>query len=716
MPDMRSCLSPQEKTVSFKTLVLLLIIAYLFSIAVRMIWVYHAEGFEQNYWNGELMINTNDGYFFAEGARDIINGHHEPNDLSPIHQPLSKLTAFLASVLPISFETLILYMPSFLGSLLVIPILLIGRSLKLEYAGFVGALLGGITLSYYNRTMVGYYDTDMLIVVLPALMLWGTVHTLIHQQHHYLVIAPMFALLAVHWHPGTINIVHATLFMTIIYTVALERKNPFFYKFIALFALALLAISLDTKLVLLFAGALLFYLLKEKLTPMAFTVIAVASMLLYLFFGGAEWVGGVFRNIYLLRAEEVEVMAPLHYFSVINTVREAGHIPFEVFASRISGHPVTFFVALIGYGLLLWRFKILLLTLPMSGLGFFALQGGLRFTVFAVPMMALGLGYIIYLTAQFIKEYSTFKLRTYLGHGISAVLFLLTLYPNIIHIVAYKVPTVFTQKEVTTLDQLKTIAQREDYVISWWDYGYPIRYYADVKTLIDGGKHSGDVNYPVSYILTQPQVEAAAMARLNVEYLEKGYTKGFNGADITSIMKAQGFAAPNLFLDALSVGDLKMPEKSRDIYLYLPLRMMDIYSTVAAFSHLDLITGTPYRRAFLYQTQRFQTRGTVLDMGSGVTFDQSRGTVTVGQKTVALGRFVRTKHDPNGQLKVDQFPMHPTSPYVLVHMANYNRILLMEKEIFESTYMQLFVLENYDPELYEPVIMTPLAKVYRLKK
>jgi len=37
------------------------------------------------------------------------------------------------------------------------------------------------------------------------------------------------------------------------------------------------------------------------------------------------------------------------YYSVVNTVREAGEIPFKIFANRISGDRVTFIVALIGY-------------------------------------------------------------------------------------------------------------------------------------------------------------------------------------------------------------------------------------------------------------------------------------------------------------------------------------------------------------------------------
>ena len=123
------------------------------------------------------MINTNDGYYFAEGARDVLNGKFEniDSDLSPVDEASSILTALFTYALPISFEALIFYMPAFLGSLLVISLILIGKSFGKEDVGFVAALLGGIVWSYYNRTMVGYYDTNMLNIVFPTFLLWSLI-------------------------------------------------------------------------------------------------------------------------------------------------------------------------------------------------------------------------------------------------------------------------------------------------------------------------------------------------------------------------------------------------------------------------------------------------------------------------------------------------------------------------------------------------------------
>ena len=85
----------------------------------------------------------------------------------------------------------------------------------------------------------------------------------------------------------------------------------------------------------------------------------------------------------------------LHFYNVISTVKEAGAIPFETFANRISGHTITFVVSTIGLVLMIIRYPILIISLPMVAMGFMAYKSGLRFTVYAVPIYALGFGYML---------------------------------------------------------------------------------------------------------------------------------------------------------------------------------------------------------------------------------------------------------------------------------------------------------------------------------
>ena len=184
-----------------KKTILFILIAFAFSIVVRLIWVQQFSGAEQFKFNEQFMINTNDGYFYAEGARDIISGVSQENDLSPISSSTSNLTAIISKILPFSFESIIFYMPAFFASLLVVPIILIGRSIGKLEVGFIAALLASIAWSYYNRTMVGYYDTDLLNIVFPIFLLWSLIWAIKTKQDKYLLFTALDIIAYRWWYP-----------------------------------------------------------------------------------------------------------------------------------------------------------------------------------------------------------------------------------------------------------------------------------------------------------------------------------------------------------------------------------------------------------------------------------------------------------------------------------------------------------------------------------
>jgi dolichyl-diphosphooligosaccharide--protein glycosyltransferase/undecaprenyl-diphosphooligosaccharide--protein glycosyltransferase len=48
-------------------------------------------------------------------------------------------------------------------------------------------------------------------------------------------------------------------------------------------------------------------------------------------------------------------------------------------------------------------------------------------------------------------------------------------------------------------------------------------------------------------------------------------------------------------------------------------------------------------------------------------------------------------------------------------MPNYHAYILADDAMFNSLFVQLFVFENYDKNLFEKVSSTPEAKIFRLK-
>ncbi len=694
-----------------------ILIAFIFSVAIRMIWIYQFEGYEAFMFNGQFMINTNDGYAWAEGARDLLSGVSQYGDLSRIDSSTAQLTALFAMILPFSFESIILYMPVFLSALIVIPIILIAKSLDNLEMGFIAALLSSIAWSYYNRTMVGYYDTDMLNIVLPMFLLWSIVWAIRTHEDKYLLITALDILVYRWWYPESYSLEVSFFALILLYTLLFDRKNLYNYKLLAIIMFAMLMLDGYIRLGLVLGA---FFIFRQPQAQKYIYHIFVVSIVLFLATGGINPILGklksyVFKDVVAVGKDGLN----LHFFNVMQTVREAGQIPFETFANRISGHVVTFVLSIVGFIYLAFRHKVMLFALPMIGLGFMASVGGLRFTVYAVPILAFGIAFLI-------TELSAKMPNNKLKYLSMALLTAAILYPNIKHVESYKVPTVFSKDEVKVLDNLGKIASREDYVVTWWDYGYPIRYYSDIKTLIDGAKHNGAVNFPVSYILTNAQEEAAKMARLDVEYAEKIFKfreenkEAIKSKDIVvpssieQMTTDYGFDDTNDFLLSLQT-DIKLPEKTRDIYIYLPYKMLNIYPTISAFSQINLMNGDEKKSPFFFVSRNFSDAGDKIMLGKGVSINKKDSSINIGNKKTSIRRFVKTAYDKNGKLQTDTQLVNFNSNLSVIFMSNYNTFLIVDEKTYNSLYIKLMVLEEYDKSLFEEVIMTPRAKVYKLK-
>ncbi len=701
-----------KENLSKDTVFGLILIAYVFSIAMRLIWVYQFNDEESFHWMGQLMINTNDGYFFASGAQTTLEGVHQfnPRDPSWLTYGVTFLTVLVTKFTPLSLETVTLFMPAFVASLVVIPIILIGALFNAPLLGFFAALIGSIAWSYYNRTMTGYYDTDMFAAMAPMFVLYF----LINSIHEYKLKSALYASLSIVIYPFLYDqgkaIVFAMAVIYFIYLIIFHKREVNTYKSIILVSAATLPfgvmfpspISYVVKAIVVLV---VYYLLQKKeLELKKYIYISIVGVVLFLYFGN---VFSLILSKVLTYTDRGVQDIGLHFFQVKQTVREAGTIPFETMANRISGSIIGVIISLIGYILLVIRYRPFILALPLIGIGVFSLIGGLRFTVYAVPIAAIGAVYLFYVLSSFISN-------RWFKYGFIAIMSGAMLYPNINHIIDYKVPTVFNKSEVKILDQLKSIANPKDYTLTWWDYGYPIWYYSDTNTLIDGGKHNND-NYIISKILaTDNQTQAANLARLSVEtYIDSNYSVV---ADTIFKNRKEDQLDPNMFLENLKSDDYKLPQKSCDIYLYLPFKMISIFPTILQFSSLDLNSGNKIKRGFFYYAPRFVRKNGVLYLGNGISLNEKNGILNSANKQISLKEFIVVGYGMDDKLIKDRKIGNPNSNISVIFLKSYNAFLILDDKMLNSTFVKLFILEEYDKNLFEPVIMDPLTKVYRLKK
>ena len=693
----------RDNELGWREIGILIVIAYLFSFAIRLIWVFQFQDNPNFFWNDQIMINTNDGYFFSSAVEYLLTGAHADNPRVGIaidsYPGMVYASYLLAKFTPMSLETTILYAPAIISSLVVIPIILTGKLIKLPWVGFFAALLGSIAWSYYNRTMTGYYDSDMFSVFLQFSALYLFLLTLYSKEKSTIGLLVTILLLYPLFYPQGLSLIYAIFALWTLYLLSFQRDEKRSYLFIIMVSISLWAMALWIKIITLIVIFLGFEKIIQRLELKRLFYLMLGAVFLFFIFGN------VFTLIWskiAIYTDRGVVEEGLHFYQVIQTVREAGAIPWETVANRVIGGWVLFILSAIGYIVLVVKHKQFLIALPLIGIGIFAHWAGLRFTVYAVPVAAFSVIYLFYFLSTQIKEKT-------LGYSFFVIVSLLALYPNITHIVGYKVPTVLNKAEVEDLTRLDKIASSKDYTLSWWDYGYPIWYYSDTSTLIDGAKHHND-NFIISKILFSTSAEQVAnLSRLAVEtYVDSNYS-----IVAPLIFKDKN---PNSFLREMKKEDFKLPKKTREVFLYMPMRMMRIFPTVGVFGNLNLKTGKALRNIAFYPTRPAQQQGSVVMLQNGIVFDSAKGILKIGQKTVKVYKFDQAVLDNKGTTQVNSTLMHLDGEMAVVYLKSYGQMIVMDKETYNSAYVQMFMLGNYDKNLFELVVSSPYSKIYRVKK
>ena len=207
------------------TLVLILL-AYLLSFWVRLEWIDYAQA---NYTNeqgetvflrpnmvkeGVALPNTHDSFYFGSIVQKAALGMHQSNNLLPGVYKNGMITAlpyWLITLFPdLSIEHLLLWLPVYVAGLVCVPIVLIGRLYGCSFWGFAAACLAGITHSYYNRTLAGYYDTDIFAITSPAFSVYFLLAASRNLSLRYLL-AAVISLLLGRFFYGSIQAVTCSL-------------------------------------------------------------------------------------------------------------------------------------------------------------------------------------------------------------------------------------------------------------------------------------------------------------------------------------------------------------------------------------------------------------------------------------------------------------------------------------------------------------------------
>ena len=197
---------PKDKAPWFVTLILIAV-AYYLSFWVRLEWIDFAQSHHENekgeivYFypemvkDGVALPNTHDSFYFGSILQKAHLGVHQNNNLIPSvlkSGMITMLPYWILQIFPeLTIEKLLLWIPVYVAGIVCVPLVLIGRLYGSNVFGFLAACLAGVTHSYYNRTLAGYYDTDMFSITIPAFALYFLLSASRRRSLNYALVAAL---------------------------------------------------------------------------------------------------------------------------------------------------------------------------------------------------------------------------------------------------------------------------------------------------------------------------------------------------------------------------------------------------------------------------------------------------------------------------------------------------------------------------------------------
>lgn len=698
---------------SMGRLLLAALVLYAFALAVRIgppalaldLPVYRA--------GGEWLLIEPDGYLYLTGARDRLADNPAANPRAEEDRGLSVVAATLARLTGRPLGEVAFFLPAIAGSLLVVPVLLLGAGGGSLLSGVLAALLAATAWGHLYRTIPGYFSPEMLNVVLPTTAALCAVASFESRRAAWGWGSFAALLVGRIWYPPSLVLGAALALAALALAFGSRRRDAAAWAPVSMLA----------------AGA-------APLPPWLAIVLAAAAFAAHRRFprGAIAWIGAALlagvaagRLGPVLHAVRLYVfrLAPdaaedLRFLPTIDTVSEAQRAPLSALAEAMLGPPAFFFVAaLVGLALALRRRPALIVALPLLAVGLSSLLFGLRFALYGVPVAALGL-------AELVVEVG----RRLPGRGwrvaVPAILVGSVVLGNLATTLRFRLPPALSAGEARALRALDGLARFDDYLVAFWETGYPAWYLADVRTLTDGGRNHDD-NFVTSLVYStgSPRI-AANVARLAHERFHATLAKRRDVAE-TSVVREllgearRGGASPAQWLASLDRDEAPIPDATRDLYLWLPFRMLWQWPTIRSFSARNLETGVPDPGGVLHTFYIREKTGETLRFGEeNADLDLVTGRLVTDGKAAAVKdlRVVPMEAGPRG-VPLRRPPPTATDPAfpltVIVHLPR-GIVLLADEAAIQSLYVRMFVLRDVDPARFEPVVLEDDAEIWKFRR
>ena len=540
-----------------------ILVTVLLAFAMRMLeWpAWHDPEFRLG---GEWLLATHDAYHWVAGAEGFGFG---------AGHPMSEMLRLMAKAVNLPPVAVAFWFPAVLSSLVAGTVCAWVWALGSLEAGVAAGLLTSIAPGFLARTLLGFYDTDLVTLFFPLFMTlapasWAMRFMLVPNMLLQ-KLAASFGSAAVRRFFGGACQMHfgnplrwqwvCVLGLSGVVSWWTQEWHSVFPYLIRYNVLLLLCMSLFLaprgRRKLLLVGAMA-YALPALAGPWGFglsvaVMFAVARSarlqrfftdwrVLSLLWLAAFWLmvsGEIFSAVanhvqaYLKHAADAkgEGEAAIVFPSVAQSIIEVQDLSLRAALSYFHPWMEASVAGLAGYALVCFRRPGALFLLPLAALAILSTKLGGRMVMFGAPVVAIG---IVLPVCWCLQRLVAERFRgAPCGIAASVLVGSLLVAPFLELIPAMSQGPMINRRHAEALARIQTITPKNAMVWLWWDWGYAAHHFSRRATIADGAQHGGPSLYlPAAVFATDNPRFARQLIRYTAE---AGGTPGdvFKGMD-----------------------------------------------------------------------------------------------------------------------------------------------------------------------------------------
>lgn len=450
--------------------ILTIVLGYAFFVGIHSVRLPTYNQSQNFFWNGEHLITNVDGYYYLRMAREVAAGTYASEDplrysIRPDTPPLiSSITAQIDTLFNTGIMDTAFFLPVLLAGLGVLLYFGFGRYLHSYSLGFLAALFCAASHIWFVRTQLGWFDTDCL----NPIVLWAVILFL--------------ALFIQSTHRNTKFIwLTCTLLATLVFYAWWPTGAPLLC--IPLLAYVVSALMPGQPRI----GRLLIFFSAP-----------VAAVIGFMAVSGVIPTFLPFQAIHILSSLHAHIILafkgdPGLFPEVGSVIAELGIFPVADFIKELTGHWGVFVLAVTGiiHMSIKRNETIIFIALPAVIFSLLSFTAGNRFIIFTTPAMAVGLAWF----CRFIVYEQLRKVTPAFGFAYTATISIILLIPGLNFTLSEPLEPVIDANMAQLFTEAGNRTSPDTLLWGPWGPGYAVQYFANRRTLVDGGFQTPELVY-----------------------------------------------------------------------------------------------------------------------------------------------------------------------------------------------------------------------------